>query len=107
MRVSQLFSQTLREAPNDAEAISHVLLLRAGFMRQLASGIFSCLPLALRSLRKIENIIRAEMDAIGGQEISMPVIHPADLWRETGRYFLIDAELSRFKDRSDRDMVLA
>ena len=107
MRISQLFSQTLREAPNDAEAISHVLLLRAGFMRQLASGIFSYLPLALRSLRKIENIIRAEMDAIGGQEITMPVIHPADLWRETGRYFEIDAELSRFKDRSDRDMVLA
>jgi prolyl-tRNA synthetase len=107
MRLSQLFSQTLREAPNDAEAISHVLLLRAGFMRQLASGIFSYLPLALRSLRKIEQIIRDEMDAIGGQEIAMPVIHPADLWRETGRYFEIDAEMSRFKDRGDRDMVLA
>ncbi len=107
MRVSRLFSQTLREAPNDAEAISHVLLLRAGFMRQLASGIFSYLPLALRSLRKVENIIRAEMDAIGGQEITMPVIHPADLWRETGRYYDIDAEMSRFKDRGDRDMVLA
>jgi len=107
MRVSQLFSQTLREAPNDAEATSHVLLLRAGFMRQLASGIFSYLPLAQRSLRKIEDIIRAEMEAIGGQEISMPVVHPADLWRETGRYFDIDAEMSRFKDRTDRDMVLA
>lgn len=107
MRVSQLFSQTLREAPNDAEAISHVLLLRAGYMRQLASGIFSYLPLAQRSLRKVEDIIRSEMDAIGGQEISMPVVHPADLWRETGRYFDIDAEMSRFKDRGDRDMVLA
>lgn len=107
MRVSQLFSQTLREAPNDAEATSHVLLLRAGYMRQLASGIFSYLPLAQRSLRKVEDIIRAEMDAIGGQEITMPVVHPADLWRETGRYFDIDAEMSRFKDRGDRDMVLA
>jgi prolyl-tRNA synthetase len=107
MRMSQLFSQTLREAPNDAEAISHVLLLRAGFMRQLASGIFSYLPLAQRSLRKIEQIIRSEMDNIGGQEISMPVVHPADLWRETGRYFDIDAEMSRFQDRGDREMVLA
>lgn len=107
MRVSQLFSQTLREAPNDAEAVSHILLLRAGFMRQLASGIFSTLPLAQRSLRKIEQIIRDEMDAIGGQEITMPVVHPADLWKETGRYFDIDAEMSRFQDRGDREMVLA
>jgi len=107
MRMSQLFSQTLREAPNDAEAISHVLLMRAGFIRQLASGIFSYLPLAQRSLRKIEDILRAEMNAIGGQEITMPVVQPADLWRETGRYFDIDAELSRLRDRGDREMVLA
>lgn len=107
MRVSQLFSQTLREAPNDAEATSHILLLRAGFLRQLASGVFSYLPLAQRSLRKVEQIIRDEMDAIGGQEITMPVVHPADLWRETGRYFDIDAEMSRFQDRGERDMVLA
>lgn len=107
MRMSRLFSQTLREAPADAEVASHILLMRAGFLRQLASGIFSYLPLALRSIRKIEQIIRQEMEAIGGQEISMPVVHPADLWKETGRYYDIDAELSRFRDRSDREMVLA
>ena len=107
MRMSQLFSQTLREAPGDAEVVSHQLLLRAGFIRQLASGIFSYLPLARRSMDKIENIIRAEMDAIGGQEITMPVVHPADIWKETGRWYEVGAEMGRFKDKSDRDMVLA
>jgi len=105
MRMSALFSQTLREAPADAEVASHILLLRAGYIRQLASGIFSYLPLAHRSMRKIEDIIRQEMEAIGAQEITMPVVHPADLWRQTGR-FGID-ELSCFQDRNDRDMVLA
>ncbi|MFH1566576.1 MAG: proline--tRNA ligase [Gemmatimonadota bacterium] len=105
--MSALFSQTLREAPADAEVTSHILLLRAGFVRQLASGIFSYLPLAHRSLRKIEDIIRQEIDAIGGQEITMPVVHPADIWKETGRYYTIDAEMSRFRDRGDREMVLA
>mgnify|MGYP001465797967 CR=1 FL=1 len=75
MRMTNLFSQTLREAPADAEAMSHILLLRAGFIRQLGSGIFSYLPLAKRTLDKIEGIIRAEMDSIGGQEIKMPVVH--------------------------------
>ena len=107
MRMSRLFSQTLREAPADAEVASHILLMRAGFLKQLASGIFSYLPLGLRSMRKIEQIIRLEMEAIGGQEITMPVVHPADLWKETGRYYDIDAELSRFRDRNDREMVLA
>ena len=107
MRMSGLFSQTLREAPADAEVQSHILLLRAGYIRQLASGIFSYLPLARRSLTKIENIIRSEIDAIGGQEITMPVVHPADIWKETGRWYQIDAEMGRFNDRSDRDMVLA
>ena len=107
MRMSGLFSQTLREAPADAEVASHILLLRAGYVRQLASGIFSYLPLAHRSMRKIEDIIRDEMEAIGGQEITMPVVHPADIWKETGRYYEIDAEMSRFTDRGDRDMVLA
>ena len=105
MRMSGLFSQTLREAPADAEVASHILLLRAGFIRQLASGIFSSLPLAHRSMRKIEQIIREEMEAIGGQEITMPVVHPADLWRRTGRSDI--DELSRFSDRNDREMVLA
>jgi prolyl-tRNA synthetase len=105
MRMSQLFSQTLREAP--AEVVSHQLLLRAGFIRQLAAGIFSYLPLAQRSLAKIEAIIREEMDAIGGQEVTMPVIHPADIWKESNRWYEIDDEMGRFNDKVGRDMVLA
>ncbi len=107
MRMSQLFSQTLRETPAEAEVASHQLLLRAGFIRQLSAGVFSYLPLARRSLNKIENILREEMNAIGGQEISMPVVHPAELWKQTGRWQKIDAEMGRFKDRAGRDMVLA
>lgn len=107
MRLSQLFSQTLRDAPAEAETDSHKLLLRAGYIRPLAAGIFSYLPLARRALNKIENIIREEMDAIGGQEITMPVVHPADIWKETQRWFQIGSELTRFHDRAKRDMVLA
>lgn len=107
MRMSKLFSQTLREAPSEAEAASHQLLLRAGFIRPLAAGVFSYLPLARKAMNKIEAIIRQEMEAIGGQEITMPVVHPADIWKETGRWYQIDAEMGRFKDRSGRDMVLA
>ena len=105
--MSRLFSQTLREAPADAEVISHQLLVRAGYIRQLGAGIFSYLPLARRAMTKIENIIREEMNAIGGQEITMPVIHPADLWKETGRWFQIGGEMGRFKDRAGREMALA
>jgi len=105
--MSQLFSQTLREAPSEAEVISHQLLLRAGFIRQLAAGVFTYLPLAWRSLRKIEDILREEIDAIGGQELKMPVVHPADLWQETGRWYEIGPELARLKDRQGRDMALA
>lgn len=107
MRISQLFSQTLREAPADTDVASHQLLLRAGFVRPLAAGIFSYLPLARRAMTKIEQIIREEMDAIGGQEITMPVVHPADIWQESGRWFQIGAEMGRFKDRAGRDMALA
>ncbi|MBM2850288.1 MAG: proS [Anaerolineales bacterium] len=107
MRMSRLFSQTLREAPADAEVISHQLLVRAGYIRQLGAGIFSYLPLARRAMTKIENIIREEINAIGGQEITMPVIHPADLWKETGRWFQIGGEMGRFKDRVGREMALA
>ena len=107
MRMSQLFSQTLRETPSEAETASHQLLLRAGFIRQLASGIYAYLPLARRSLDKIEAIFRQEMNAIGGQEMTMPVVHPAELWQESGRWYSIDAEMTRFKDRSNRDLVLA
>ncbi|MBL8057576.1 MAG: proline--tRNA ligase [Anaerolineales bacterium] len=109
MRQSQLFSTTLREAPSeaDAQAASHRWLLRAGFIRPLGAGIYSLLPLGFRAARKIEAIIRAEMNAIGGQELLMPVMHPADLWKETGRYYQIGDEMGRFRDRVGRDMVLA
>ncbi|MCJ7548631.1 MAG: proline--tRNA ligase, partial [Anaerolineae bacterium] len=107
MRMTRLFSTTSREAPSEAQVTSHQLLLRAGFIRQHAAGIFSALPLGFRALTKIENIVREEMDAIGGQEIKMPVVNPAELWRETGRWDSVGAELARFKDRTDRDMVLA
>ncbi|HSF80077.1 MAG TPA: proline--tRNA ligase [Anaerolineales bacterium] len=107
MRLSQYFSQTLREAPTEAEISSHQLLVRSGFIRQLAAGIFSFLPLARRSLTKIENIMREEINAIGGQEITMPVINPAELWQESERWYLIGSEMGRFKDKNNRDMVLA
>jgi prolyl-tRNA synthetase len=106
MKMSKLFSQTLRAAPSEAEVVSHQLLLRAGYIRQLGAGIFSYLPLARRALTKIENIMRAEMDAIGGQEITMPVIHPANLWKESGRWYQVGAEMGRFRT-ADREMALA
>ena len=107
MRMSRLFSQTLRDVTADVEVASHQLLLRAGFIRPLASGIFSYLPLAQRSMRKIEDIIRCEIDAIGGQEITMPVVHPAELWQRTGRWYAVGTEMGRFQDKNERDMVLA
>ncbi|HMO35488.1 MAG TPA: hypothetical protein PKA06_05540, partial [Gemmatales bacterium] len=106
MRVTHLFGETLREAPADVDVVSHQFLLRAGYVRQLAAGIFSYLPLAHRAMKKIEQILREEMDAIGGQEVTMPVVHPAEPWQQTGRWQAIDESLARFKDRKDRDMVL-
>jgi prolyl-tRNA synthetase len=107
MKMSYLFSQTLRNEPADAVIPSHQLLYRAGFIRQLAAGIFSYLPLARRSLSKIETILREEMNNIHGQEVSMPVVHPAELWQETGRWYQIGSEMGRFKDKNGRDMVLS
>ncbi|MDX9810312.1 MAG: aminoacyl--tRNA ligase-related protein, partial [Sphaerochaetaceae bacterium] len=107
MRMSQIFSRTLREAPSAADSKGYELLLRAGFIQQLGAGIFSLLPLGLLSIRKIEHIIRSEMNAIGGQELLMPVVNPADIWKETGRFYSIDKEMGRFQDRVGRDMVLA
>lgn len=107
MRMTRLFGQTLREAPADAEVASHRLLLRAGYIRRLASGVFSYLPLAQRVLKRIEQIICEEMDAIGGQRLTLPVVHPADLWQESGRWYEIGPELTRLHDRGGRDMVLA
>ena len=107
MRMSNMFSRTLREAPSGAESKGYEYLLRAGYIRQLGAGIFSLLPLGFKSTKKIENIVREEMNRIGGQEILMPVVNPGDLWKESGRYYSIDKELARFKDRVGRDMVLA
>ncbi|HET92117.1 MAG TPA: proline--tRNA ligase, partial [Chloroflexi bacterium] len=107
MRLGELFGQTWRKPPADAQIASHQLLVQAGFIRQLGAGIFSYLHLAQRSLTKIENILREEIDRIGGQEITMPVVHPADIWKETRRWYEIGAEMGRFQDRNDRDMALA
>jgi len=107
MKLSQLFGQTLRATPAEADVISHSLLMRAGFIRPIGAGIFAYLHLAKRSMQKIEAILRDEMDRIGGQEISMPVVQPADLWKETGRWYQIGPEMGRFSDRNGRDMVLA
>ena len=107
MRLSRLFFATLRDDPAEAEMASHRLLVRAGYVRQLGAGIYSMLPLGLAVQRRIEQVIREEIDAIGGQEMEMPVVHPADLWRRSGRYDKIGPEMARFKDRGERDMVLA
>ncbi|MGE5894677.1 MAG: proline--tRNA ligase, partial [bacterium] len=106
MRYSKLFIPTLREAPSDAEAVSHTLLLRAGYVRQLAAGLYIYLPLGWKVMHKINAIIRQEMDTIGAQEVSMPVLHPAEVWQQTGRWQEIGDEMFRLKDRGGRDMCL-
>lgn len=103
MRASQLLLATLKETPADAEVISHQLMLRAGLIRKLASGLYTWLPLGLRTLRKVERIIREEMDAAGGQEVLMPAIQPAELWIESGRWQAYGPELLRLQDRHQRD----
>ncbi len=105
MRWSQSFIPTLREAPADAEVASHVLLVRAGYIRQLAAGLYSYLPLAWRSLLKIQAIVRQEMDTIG-QEFQLPALHPAELWQASGRWELMGGNLFRLKDRFQRDLCL-
>src|SRR5689334_4015329 len=105
-RASQLLMPTLKETPVDATAASHRLLLRAGFMRQLGAGLYSLLPLGWRTMRNLERIIREEMDAIGGQELLLPSLHPADLWRESGRWDEIDQTLFRLSDRRGGDYCL-
>ena len=107
MRSSNLFSKTLRDAPSDAETISHQLLIRSGFIQQIASGIFSLLPLGNRSISKIRNIIREEMNNIGAQEVNLPVVQPRDIWEESGRASTFSPPLASFKDRRERQMVLA
>ncbi|MDD2232311.1 MAG: proline--tRNA ligase [Sphaerochaetaceae bacterium] len=105
--MSGLFSRTLREAPNGADCKGYEYLLRAGFIKQLAAGVFDLLPMGFRSTKKVEAVVRDEMERIGAQEVMMPLVNPGDIWKETGRYYSIDREMSRFKDRNDRDMVLA
>ena len=106
MKMSKLFVQTLRENPSDAEIISHKLLARAGYIKKLTSGVYSFLPLMQRVLKKIENIIREEMDAAGAQELLMPFVQPKELWEESGRWNVYGKELMRLKDRHDRFMCL-
>ncbi len=103
MRYSQLFIPTLKETPAEAEVTSHKLMIRAGMIRKLAAGIYSTLPLGLRVLRNVENIIREEMNATGAQEVFLPCIQPAELWQESGRWKLYGKDLLRIKDRHDRD----
>ncbi len=106
MRASAFFIATLKEAPADAEVASHRLMLRAGLIKRLAAGIYSYMPVGLRSIRKIENIIREEMNRAGAVELLMPVVQPAELWMESGRWYKMGPELLRLKDRHERDFVI-
>lgn len=106
MKLSKMHLKTLREVPNEAEIPSHILLLRAGMIRKLVSGVYGFMPLGWRSVRKIENIVREEMDRAGGQEILMSAIQPAELWQESGRWYAYGPELWRLKDRNGRDFCL-
>ena len=106
MRTSQLYAPTLREVPAEAEVISHKLMLRAGMIRKAAGGLYTYLPLAWRTIKKIEQIIREEMDAAGGQEIAMPIVQPSELWKETGRWEVYGDEMFRVNDRHGREFCL-
>ena len=106
MRTSKYFISTLKEAPSDAEIVSHKLMLRAGLIKRLAGGIYTWMPVGLRVLRKVENIVREEMDRAGAIELSMPAVQPAELWQESGRWEKYGPELLRLKDRHQRDFVI-
>ncbi|MCL4401915.1 MAG: proline--tRNA ligase, partial [Acidobacteria bacterium] len=103
---SKLFIPTLRETPAEAEVVSHQLLLRAGYIRQLAAGIYSYLFLTQRALLKITAIVREEMNAIGAQEMLLPALNPAEIWQESGRWDVMGENMFRFKDRFQRDLCL-
>jgi prolyl-tRNA synthetase len=107
MRFSRLFGSTLHDNPADAETAGHRLLVRGGFIRPLAAGIFAWLPLGLRVKARVERILREEMEGIGGQEVLMPVIQPAELWKRSGRWDAIGAEMGRLRDRYGRELALA
>ena len=106
MKASQTFISTLKEAPSDAEIVSHRLMMRAGFIKRLGAGIYNYMPLGLRVIRKVEAIIREEMNRAGAIELLMPVVQPAELWQETGRFAKMGPELLRVKDRHDRDFII-
>jgi prolyl-tRNA synthetase len=106
MRSSQHFISTIKEVPADAELVSHKLMIRAGMVRRLAAGIYTWMPVGMRVVRKIENIVREEMNRAGATELSMPVVQPAELWQESGRWSAYGPELLRFKDRHERDFVI-
>jgi prolyl-tRNA synthetase len=106
MKASQFFVSTLKEAPADAEVVSHKLMMRAGMIKRLGAGIYSYMPMGLRVIRKIENVIREEMNRAGAVELLMPVVQPAELWQESGRFQKYGPELLRVKDRHDRDFIV-
>ena len=106
MRASRFFIATIKEAPNDAEVASHKLMIRAGMIKRVSAGIHTYMPLGLRVIRKVEAIIREEMDRAGAVEMLMPVVQPAELWQETGRFSKMGPELMRVKDRHDRDFII-
>src|SRR5512147_132931 len=106
MKWTQTLIPTLREAPADAEILSHKLLLRAGLIRKLAGGVYTFLPLGLRALRKVEQIVREEMDRAGAVEVLMPALQPPEIWQQTGRYETARDVLYKVKDRADKEWVL-
>src|SRR3954465_13040725 len=106
MRTSKFFISTQKEVPAEAEIVSHRLMLRAGLIRRLSAGIYTWLPLGLRIVRKVEAVVREEMNRAGAVELSLPVVQPAELWQESGRWSAYGAELLRFKDRHERDFVI-
>ena len=106
MRASKYFISTLKEAPSDAEIVSHQLMMRAGLIKRLGSGIYTYMPMGLRIIRKVENIVRQEMNRAGAIEMQMPIVQPAELWQETGRWDKMGPELLRLKDRHGRDFAL-
>src|SRR5437660_11159358 len=103
MRVSRFFLSTLKEAPSEAELASHRLMLRAGMIKRLAAGIYTWMPMGLRVLRKVEAVVREEMNRAGAIELLMPVVQPAELWQESGRWDKYGPDLPRIKDRHQRD----
>src|SRR5574340_1684337 len=106
MKASQFFIATLKEAPADAEVASHRLMMRAGMIKRLGAGIYSYMPIGLRVIRKVEAIVREEMNRAGAVELLMPVVQPAEYWQETGRWEKMGPELVRGKDRHERDFVI-